>query len=141
MDLIHSQTGLARLFGGYSLVAGLVWILRDPGSAWAGPLAGLHLCLGVLLLNIGPRRGMVPLSWGLWLLAWTEIGWLYRLTEPVVHDGALVLHTRDVGAHEQRIELGHGHSPEMTTSPSSSGPGDLGRPSRGEPRRAVQHRI
>ena len=90
MDLNRSRTGLARLFGGYSLVTGLVWILRDPGTVWVLPMVGLHLSLGVLFLNGGPRRGIVPLSWGLWLLAWTEIGWLYRLTGPAVHDGALV---------------------------------------------------
>lgn len=90
MALKHSHTGLARLFGGYSIVSGMVWILRDPGTAWTWPMVGLHLCLGVLLLNFGGRRAMVPLSWGLWLLAWTEIGWLYRLTGPAVHDGSLV---------------------------------------------------
>jgi len=91
MDLNRGNQGLARVFMAYNVLAALVWVLR---VGWQSPVPAMvvvHLGLAWLLAARSRRRMFPGFPWLLWLLAWAEIGWLYRLTGPVVHDGTIRL--------------------------------------------------
>jgi len=99
MDLkLKNARGLGLALAAYSLFAGGVWVWRD--GATAALIAGAaHLLIAVgLVTQCYPRsptfgRRCAPwillLPWVLWLLAWSEIGWLYAVAPPQFHDGAI----------------------------------------------------
>ena len=89
MDLSRINRGLAWLFAVYNVFAGVVWVLRAGAQALTPLMVALHLGLAWLLIARSGGRMVPGYPWLLWLAAWVEIGWLYRLTGPVVHDGSI----------------------------------------------------
>ena len=105
MDLsLNSQGKLSLLFALYSLTAGVVWVARLGWTSMSLGALGLHLMLtGGLIFRArhagssdqyqcpGSTRTAAAMLWPwlLWLLAWTEIGWLFRAATPLYHDQAI----------------------------------------------------
>jgi membrane-associated phospholipid phosphatase len=105
MDLTtRSPRHLGKLFAAYNVLAGTIWLARAGWSPLAGAAFGGHLLLagGLLLWARGLDRGnrfgdngaagqvlSILWPWLLWLLAWTEIGWLFRAAVPTYHDPAI----------------------------------------------------
>jgi membrane-associated phospholipid phosphatase len=98
MDMRNDKPGIEILFMAYNVILAGVWVLRA-GQESATPLMVLlHVGLAFLLLEL-PRVGSetrLPLRilariypFLMWTLAWSEIGWLYGLTLPVVHDASI----------------------------------------------------
>ena len=98
MDLKIDQPKIRTLFMYYNIVLTGVWIMRAP-QAFAMPfMVVLHAGLAYLFLE-WPRMGIgAPRPWRIlsrffpflvWALAWSEIGWMYDLARPVVHDGTI----------------------------------------------------
>jgi membrane-associated phospholipid phosphatase len=99
MDLKREFTQVDLLFMAYNFLLAGVWLLR----AGTEPVMPLMVCLHALVTALlvvkprtdegsrWPRRILEHLSpYLMWVLAWSEIGWLYRLTQPVVHDGGIL---------------------------------------------------
>ncbi len=98
MDLKNEKPGIEILLMAYNVILAGVWVLRAGQEAVTPLMVFLHIGLAFLLLEL-PRVGPdTRLPWRilgriypylLWTLAWSEIGWLYNLTLPVVHDASI----------------------------------------------------
>jgi len=100
MDLrLTSWRGLFKLFAAYSLVAGTAWIVRGGLTTTALGAGATHLALAGVLLAAArywePGRHLIDAvaimltPWVLWLLAWSEIGWLFEFAPPAYFDLAV----------------------------------------------------
>jgi membrane-associated phospholipid phosphatase len=89
MDLTRANHGLVRLFAVYSILVAGVWLARIGPSGIALAAASLHLLAAALLLAAGAGGRMYAACWVLWLVAWAEIGLMFRLTSPEVHDATI----------------------------------------------------
>lgn len=98
MDIRNDKPGIEILFMAYNVILAGVWVLRAGQESVTPLMVLLHVGLAFLLLEL-PRVGSetrVPLRilariypFLMWTLAWSEIGWLYGLTLPVVHDASI----------------------------------------------------
>jgi len=99
MDLKYANwRGLSYLFAAYSLIAGAYWLLRAGPTMTAGGAFGLHLAIAGGLIaaarNWKPKNRLAEkvivllTPWVLWLLAWSEIGWLFEFAAPEYFDPA-----------------------------------------------------
>lgn len=98
MDMKNNKPGIEIVFMAYNVILAGVWVLRAGQEPVTPLLVILHVGLAFLLLEM-PRVGSeTRLSlrilgrlypYLMWTLAWSEIGWLYNLTLPVVHDGSI----------------------------------------------------
>lgn len=99
MDLKREFSQVDLLFMAYNLLLAGVWLLRAGTERVMPFMVCLHALVTVLLV-VRPRidegsrfyhRILVHLSpYLMWIMAWSEIGWLYRLTQPLVHDGVIM---------------------------------------------------
>jgi len=99
MDIKNNKPGIEILFMAYNVILAGVWVLRAGQESVTPIMVLLHVGLAFLLLEL-PRVGsetrlsvrilarIYPFL--MWTLAWSEIGWLYGLTLPVVHDGSIM---------------------------------------------------
>jgi membrane-associated phospholipid phosphatase len=87
-----------RLVAAYSVALAAFWTAVPVGVHLALPLAMGHVALAFLVLNLPATANLAaaPLRWLregypllVWMLAWTEVGWLHRLTAPEGHDAAI----------------------------------------------------
>ncbi len=99
MDLRLSRwNSLSLLFAVYSIVAGLAWLVKGGTTPVALLAVGGHFALaGVLVIvfkNINPDfqfpRIVILVPWIFWVLAWSEIGWIYEIFPPVYFDQAII---------------------------------------------------
>jgi membrane-associated phospholipid phosphatase len=91
---------LSFLFAGYSIVAGSAWVLRSGLTTKSLLALAVHLVIaGLLVLTARkispdhepPKAKIVMLApWALWLMAWSEIGWLYESATPEYFDQAVI---------------------------------------------------
>jgi len=98
MDMKNNKPGIEIVFMAYNVILAGVWVLRAGQESVTPLMVILHVGLAFLLLEM-PRVGSeTRLSlrilgrlypYLMWTLAWSEIGWLYNLTLPVVHDGSI----------------------------------------------------
>lgn len=98
MDLKNEKPAVEILFTIYNLALAGVWALRAAPESVTPAMVFLHVTLAFLFMEM-PRvpadagrfrkvlHGVYPFV--LWSLAWSEIGWLYDLTTPVIHDPAV----------------------------------------------------
>jgi len=86
------------VFMAYNVILAGVWVLRAGQESVTPLMIFLHIGLAFLLLEmprVGPETRLSLRILGriypylMWTLAWSEIGWLYSLTLPVVHDGPI----------------------------------------------------
>ncbi len=98
MDLNKEKPAVEFLFMVYNLVVGGFWVLRAAQEPVTPYMVCLHLGLAFLLLGMTGSAGESRLPvrilrrvfpFFMWTLAWSEIGWLYGLTQPVVYDGGV----------------------------------------------------
>lgn len=98
MDLNKSKPGVAWLFMAYNVVLAGVWVMRAAHLSVTPFMVFLHVGLAFLFLEIPNMVDVTRLRWKilagfypfvLWSLAWSEIGWLYNLTQPAVFDGTI----------------------------------------------------
>jgi membrane-associated phospholipid phosphatase len=98
MDLKNGRPGVEALFMAYNVILAGVWVMRAAQEPVTPFMVFLHVGLAFLFIEV--RRpgtdapayhrflsGFYPFV--IWGLAWIEIGWLYNLTQPVVHDGSI----------------------------------------------------
>jgi membrane-associated phospholipid phosphatase len=86
MDTL-TKPPVERIFCAFSLVMTLGWMRAGVDPALSLSMCALHLALAGILLILPPaKKGPWPvlagrqfLPFGLWALAWAEIGWLRRL--------------------------------------------------------------
>ena len=98
MDIRNEKPGIEILLMAYNVILAGVWVLRAGQESVTPFMVFLHVGLAFLLLEL-PRIGTetrLPLRilgrvypYLMWTLAWSEIGWLYGLTLPLVHDGSI----------------------------------------------------
>lgn len=98
MDLKTNRPGVEILLMAYNVILAGVWVMRAGQETVTPFMVFLHVGLAFLLLEM-PRVGpdtRLPLRilgriypYLMWTLAWSEIGWLYNLTLPLVHDGSI----------------------------------------------------
>ena len=98
MDIRNDKPGIEIVFMAYNVILAGVWVLRAGQEPVTPLMVFLHIGLAFLLLQL-PRVGSeTRLSlrilgrlypYLMWTVAWSEIGWLYNLTLPVVHDGSI----------------------------------------------------
>lgn len=98
MDLNKDRPAVEIPFLFYSLALAGVWFLRAPQNSVTPFMVFLHIGLAFLLWRtvMTPVGSRVPtrimrrlFPYLMWALAWSEIGWLYSLTQPLVHDGGV----------------------------------------------------
>ena len=99
MDLKRDFPQVDILFMAYNVLLAGVWLQRAGSEPVMPLMVCLHALVTILLVvkpgtdegSRLPRRILEHLSpYLMWVLAWSEIGWLYRLTLPVVHDGGIL---------------------------------------------------
>ncbi len=98
MDIRNDKPGIEIPLMAYNVILAGVWVLRAGQESVTPFMVFLHVGLALLLLEM-PRVGTetrLPLRilgrvypYLMWTLAWSEIGLLYDLTLPVVHDGSI----------------------------------------------------
>ena len=98
MDMKNNKPGIEILLMAYNVILAGVWVMRAGQESVTSFMVFLHVGLAFLLLEL-PRAGSeTRLSlrilgriypYLMWTLAWSEIGWLYNLTLPLVHDGSI----------------------------------------------------
>ncbi len=98
MDINNNKPGIELVFMAYNVILAGVWVLRAGQESVTPLMVFLHVGLAFLFLEL-PRVGSetrLPLRilgrsypFLMWTLAWSEIGWLYNLTLPIVHDGSI----------------------------------------------------
>jgi membrane-associated phospholipid phosphatase len=97
MALIHDHAAVMRLFALHRLTAAAVAVvlLRDrPLMAAGSGLLGL-VAAGLIgkaarpLAARGPGARQLLLPWILWLAAWVEVGWLFRVAVRLPHDAVV----------------------------------------------------
>jgi len=109
MDLKRDKQPIDLVFAAYSVILGGVWLFATETSVTSQILFALHLGVAWILLQLpapDTRESVLRkiLHHGypyiLWILAWTEIGWLHRLNAPTGHDaGVLALDLSLFGVH------------------------------------------
>jgi membrane-associated phospholipid phosphatase len=98
MDIRNNKPGIEIVFMAYNVILAGVWVLRAGQESVTPLMVFLHVGLAFLLLEM-PRVGSETrfslrilarfYPYLMWTLAWSEIGWLYNLTLPLVHDGSI----------------------------------------------------
>jgi membrane-associated phospholipid phosphatase len=98
MDLKNETPGVESLFMIYNVILAGVWVMRAAQESVTPFMVFLHVGLACLFMEVGRPKSNAPVfsrilrgfyPFVIWTLAWTEIGWLYNLTQPVVYDGAV----------------------------------------------------
>ena len=98
MDMNKEKPAVEIPFMFYNLILAGFWTLRAAREPEMPFMVFLHIGLFFLLMgtarievgNRGPTRLLLRLlPYLMWVLAWSEIGWLHRLTLPLFHDGGI----------------------------------------------------
>ena len=98
MDLKNEKPAVEILFMAYNVVLGGIWVLRAAEQSVTPLMVFLHVVLAFLFMEMPRLRTDTGVLWKilrrlypfvLWSLAWSEIGWLYNLTSPMVFDPAV----------------------------------------------------
>ncbi|MEN8005929.1 MAG: phosphatase PAP2 family protein [Candidatus Krumholzibacteriota bacterium] len=99
MDMKKEKPAVELLFMAYNVMLAGIWVLRAAAEPLTPLMVVLHVGLAFLFMEMprsGPGTGRSlkilkqAYPYLFWTLAWSEIGWLYGLTLPVVHDRAVM---------------------------------------------------
>jgi len=98
MDMRYEKPAVENLFMAYNLILAAFWALQAAAEPVMPFMVFLHVGLAFLLMGV-VRTGTESrlrlrilnqlYPYFMWTLAWSEIGWLYGLTLPLIHDGGI----------------------------------------------------